>query len=140
MPLQVVPNGDLRNEIASDSFGIASNAILTLPDTLRTGQGPLNFASNINNRHPLEGRVANWDATQQATRMEMYRRVFGAGEPIKRQMELAIVDNEFTPMSTDLMHKDILLGKDNDIDWEDVYRGPEAVPDFHTAMEKKMGM
>lgn len=80
--------------------------------------------------------------------MESYRRIFGAGEPIKRTMELKIIDDlEFRPSimgaSSDL-HKDILLNKDASVDWEDVYKhdindGYNA-KDFHSEMEKKMGI
>lgn len=115
---------------------------------MRNQEGPANLASKINNRHPLEGRVQNWDANEQKTRMESYRRIFGAGEPIKRTMELKIVEDlEFRPSimgaSSDL-HKDILLNKDTSVDWEDVYKhdindGYNA-KDFHSEMEKKMGI
>ncbi|CAN3376012.1 hypothetical protein DIURU_003213 [Diutina rugosa] len=140
MTFQIVPASDHRDQVASDAFGVPSEAVPTLPDTLRTGQGPLNVASAINNRHPLEQRVANWDQTQRDTKMEMYRRVFGAGVPIKHQMELAIIDNEFTPLSTTNLHRDVVLGKDAEIDWEDVYPAQSSLAGFHTAMEKKMGM
>ena len=42
------------------------------------------------------------------------------------------------------MHKDILLNKDSSVDWEDVYPGGFAngdnVKDFHSEMEKQMGI
>lgn len=106
------------------------------------------MASKINNRHPLEGRLANWDQTQYDARLETYRRVYGAGEPIKRQMELNIVEaTDFKPSvlgGSDSMHRDILLGNDSTVDWEDVYRGGvesgQNVKDFHSEMEKKVGI
>lgn len=141
MTFQIVPPSSHRDQVASDAFGVPSESVPTLPDTLRTAQGPLNVALAINHRHPLEARVAGWDQTQRDTQMEMYRRVFGAGVPIKHQMELAIIDNEFTPMSLLNLHRDVVLGKDTEIDWEDVYPATSsAVAGFHSAMEKKMGM
>lgn len=119
-----------------------------MQDILKTQEGPLNLASKLNNRHPLEQRIANWEETQYQTRLETYRRVFGAGEPIKRTMELEIVDaTDFKPQllgGSDSMHRDILLNNDASVDWEDVYRGGlesgNHVQDFHSEMEKKMGI
>lgn len=119
-----------------------------MPDTLRLQQGPLSIASEVNGRHPLEARLCNWDDTQRATRMEIYRCVFGAAEPIRRTMELAIVDaTDFRPEllgGPDPMHRDILLNREATIDWEDIYRGGSesgrGVMDFHTEMERKLGI
>lgn len=80
--------------------------------------------------------------------METYRRVFGAGEPIRRTMELSIMDAaEFKPQilgGADGMHRDILLNREDTVDWEDVYKGGyEAganVPDIHTEMERRVGV
>lgn len=102
----------------------------------------------MNNRHPLEGRVQNWEETQYNTRLEMYRRVFGAGEPIKRTMELNIIEStDFRPLvlgGADSMHKDILLNRDASVDWEDIYKGGfesgHNVQDFHSEMERKVGI
>ncbi|KAK7676426.1 hypothetical protein QCA50_020606 [Cerrena zonata] len=106
------------------------------------------MASKINNRHPLESRINNWESTQQQTQLETYRRIFGAGEPIKRTMDLEIVDaTDFKPSvlgGSANIHKDILLNKDASVDWDDIYKGGiesgNNVKDFHTEMEKKMGI
>lgn len=108
----------------------------------------MSLASKINNRHPLEARIQNWEETQHQTKLESYRRIFGAGEPIRRTMELQIVDaTDFKPAvlgGPDTMHRDILLNKDTSVDWEDIYRDGLAsgdhVKDFHSEMEKKMGI
>lgn len=104
------------------------------------------MASQINNRHPLEARVANWEETQWETKMESYRRIFGSGVPIQRTMELELVGaTDFKPLvlgGPDSMHQDILLNKDTSIDWEDIYKGglENGSLDFHTEMEKRMGL
>lgn len=80
--------------------------------------------------------------------MEMYRRVFGLGEPIKRTMELEIVDaTDFRPQvlgGSGRMHRDILMNRDTRVDWDDVYKGGfengESVPDMHTQMERQLGI
>lgn len=96
----------------------------------------------------MEARLHNWEETQQKTKLEMYRRVFGAAEPIRRTMELEIVDaTDFRPEllgGPDSMHRDILLNREATVDWEDVYKGGfeggRGVSDFHTEMERKMGI
>ena len=108
----------------------------------------MNIASKLNDRHPLETRIQNWETTQNATRLEMYRRVFGAGEPIKRTMELSVVDaTDYKPAllgGSDGLHRDILLNREATVDWEDVYRGGfesgNHVPDFHSEMETRLGL
>lgn len=60
-------------------------------------------------------------------KLEQYRRIFGAAEPIKRTMELKIVEQtDFMPNAlgnASNVHRDILLNKDTSIDWEDIYTG-----------------
>lgn len=119
-----------------------------LQDVLRNQEGPSNLSSKINGRHPLESRLQNWEATEQQTRLEAYRRIFGAGEPIKRTMDLNIVEQtDFKPQvlgGSSNVHRDILMNKDTSIDWEDVYKhdleSGYNVKDFHSEMEKKMGL
>lgn len=146
--MRIVPENKAYTAVSSTTFGDLSENTPALQDTLRAQQGPLNIASQLNNRHPLEARISNWEETQYQTRLETYRRVFGAGEPIRRTMELNIVDaTDYKPAllgGSDTLHKDILLNRESSIDWEDVYKGGfEAgghVADFHSEMEKRMGI
>lgn len=148
MSLRIVPNSNHDSTISSTLVGPVSNAAPGLLDGLKNGDGPISLASKINNRHPLECRLQNWEQTQYDARLETYRRIYGAGEPIKRQMELNIIDaTDFKPSvlgGPDSMHKDILLGKDSSVDWEDVYKGGfesgNNVRDFHSEMETKLGL
>lgn len=146
--LRIVPESSEQEAVSSVAFGEAAAHAPGLQDVLRTQEGPLSIASKVNGRHPLEARVGKWEQTQHETRMEMYRRVFGAGEPVRRGMELAIVEaSEFRPSmvsSGAAMHRDILMNKDARVEWEEVYpngfESGNAVADFHTQMERAMGM
>ncbi|CUM64651.1 uncharacterized protein PRCAT00002260001 [Priceomyces carsonii] len=146
--MRVVPEESKATSISSTSFGEPASHAPGLQDILKSQEGPLNLASKINGRHPLESRIENWEKTQHETKLDSYRRIFGAGEPIKRTMELEIVDaTDFKPSvlgGPDSMHKDILLNKDTSIDWEDIYKGGfeshNNVKDFHTEMEKQLGI
>lgn len=146
--MRLVPDNKQASVVSTTLFGEVSTNTPALQDTLRSQQGPLNIASQLNGRHPLESRIQNWDQTQHDTKLEMYRRVFGAGEPIKRSMELGIVAaTDFKPQilgGSDSMHRDILLNREASVDWEDVYKGGyEAgyqTKDFHSEMEAKLAL
>ncbi|EGV62124.1 20S proteasome maturation factor [Yamadazyma tenuis] len=150
MSLRIVPDNNHQSTINHAEVGDKAAHAPGFSDMLRSQQGPASLASQINNRHPLESRLGNWEETQHQTRLESYRRVFGAGEPIKRTMELGIVEaTDFKPevlggSTITEMHKDILLNKDASVDWEDVYKqdvsGGYTVKDFHSEMERKMGI
>lgn len=119
-------------------------------DTLRAGVGPRLSTSQTSSvpdsTHPLENRLKNWQATQDAMKMEGLRRTFGMAEPIRRGMELKIVrDGEWRPAmlgGPSGVHEDILAGRDNTCSWEDIYKGDEmrSVPGFHEEVEKKVRM
>lgn len=119
-------------------------------DTLRAGVGPTTSTfskATPDSAHPLEQRLKNWEATQDALKMEGLRRTFGIAEPIRRGMELKITrDGEWRPMvlggSERSVHEDILNGRDIMIDWEDIYKGDDlrTLPGFHEEVERKVRM
>ncbi|KAF1814216.1 hypothetical protein P152DRAFT_471996 [Eremomyces bilateralis CBS 781.70] len=96
--------------------------------------------------HPLEARLMQWRATQDALKMETLRRVYGIAEPVKRGMELQIVGaGEWAPAmvgGTAAVHREVLEGREMDVAWEDVFVGNETreVPDFHSEMEGNFKM
>ena len=117
-------------------------------DTLRAGVGPNPHlaATKPTSAHPLEARLKAWESTRSALRMEMLRRTYGMAEPIRRGMELKITrDGEWRPMAlpgsaAPSVHEDILAGRDDTIDWEDVFTGEDSrafVP-VHDEMERKL--
>jgi len=100
----------------------------------------------LDSAHPLEARLTQWRATQDALKMEGLKRTFGIAEPVKRGMELKIAGaGEWRPAvlgASAGVHSDILAGRDCEIGWEDVFVGNEMreVPDFHSEMESRMKM
>ncbi|KAK4232414.1 putative proteasome maturation factor UMP1 [Podospora fimiseda] len=104
-----------------------------LHDTLRAGVGPSPLESNQSvSAHPLESRLKQWEATQEALRMEMLRRTYGIAEPVRRGMELKITrDGQWRPVclggNKASLHDEILTGRDGIIEWEDVFsKTPDA--------------
>lgn len=120
-------------------------------DTLRHGIAPSPYdaaASVPASSHPLEARLKNWEATQDALRMNTLRTTYGLAEPVRRGMELKIVkDGEWRPLALQQaggglpsVHEDILKGREDMISWEDVFTGDGGVqaPGVHDEMEKKL--
>ncbi|AOW05353.1 YALIA101S05e13388g1_1 [Yarrowia lipolytica] len=142
MSLRITPENTSRTQVNPASFGTGAPSVQGLHDTMRDGQ--LNIESQLNGRHPLQARLENWEETQMNMRMQNYKRTFGMGEPIRRTMEMQIV-KETTLMPAVVgtpanIHLDILKNKDLDVDWEDVYTGDDQPLDFHSELEKRMGI
>lgn len=78
--------------------------------------------------------------------MTLLRRQFGVAEPVRRGMELAIVGNgEWRPAAlgdaSAGVHRQVLEGRDCEIDWEDVYQGEVGRGlEFHAEMERRCKM
>jgi proteasome maturation protein len=139
--MQFLPTDNTTTTVQNTSYAPSAPSAPALIDSLRAG-GPVNIVNKINNRHPIESRILNWESTQQQLKMETYKRLFGAADPIKREMDLEIIHkSEFRPLIKGLplassIHNDILLNKDTSIDWEDMY--PSNIPstnDIHSQME-----
>ncbi|KAK9471649.1 uncharacterized protein V1510DRAFT_367634, partial [Dipodascopsis tothii] len=106
--------------------------------------------------HPLQNRLENWESTQFDLKLENLRRLFGAHEPVRRMMELeacrasmpfipstlsrstVVSANGGLGASSDVANE-ILMGRDQIVDWEDIYGGNISRPlDFHTELERRM--
>ncbi|ANB13920.1 Ump1p [Sugiyamaella lignohabitans] len=103
------------------------------------------IAAEMNGNHPLQSRLEKWNETQLEFKLDGYRRTYGAGEPIRRAMELQIVkDTSVLPKivtgPSRPLHLDILEGRDDAVDWDEVYTGPESTLDFHSELEKRMNV
>lgn len=116
-----------------------------LHDSLRSGQ--VSIAHDINGKHPLQARLEKWDDTQMDFKLEGLRRTYGAGEPIRRTMEMEIVKATTHParelLGASSVHRDILTNQEHNVDWEDVYPGQHdtvGVLDYHSQLAKKMGL
>ncbi|CEJ84798.1 Putative Proteasome maturation factor [[Torrubiella] hemipterigena] len=149
MSMRIIPEAN-----TSSSFSHNAEQTTSAPsapgvhDTLRHGLGqtPLEAKSSKPvSAHPLEARLKNWEATQEAVRMETLRRTFGMAEPIRRGMELKMVrDSEWRPLALGnglpSVHEEILRGREDIITWEDIYTGDDTKPiaGFHDEMEKKL--
>ncbi|KAK5778690.1 Ump1p PWA37_000034 [Arxiozyma heterogenica] len=152
MPLNIVPPSNFKSQINSvENATHKSNSINTLPDTLREQNGGcLPISTQLNEQHPLQQHLENYQDNEHARTMEQYREIFGIAEPMKRTMELSIVERtDFNPINENHLHSDILRNKDCTIDWEDIY--PDTMGKnihnnimlgdlTHGAIEKSLGL
>ncbi|MCJ1225024.1 hypothetical protein MMC12_001671 [Toensbergia leucococca] len=120
-------------------------------DTLRANLTPIINPSSsapqpLLSAHPLEARLARWQATQDDLKMTGLRRTFGIAEPVRRGMELRIArEGEWRPAvlgASAGISGDVLAGRDAEVAWEDVFKGDETREgvDFHTEMEGRLRM
>lgn len=149
--MRVVPQGSKPTTFTGTTTSAPSAP--GIHDTLRHGVGASAYdvaSGTPASTHPLEARLRNWEATQDAVRMNSLRRTFGMGEPIRRAMELKMVrESEWRPIelraaagdALPSVHEDILRGRDETITWDDVFTGETAVrqvPGVHEEMERKL--
>jgi len=152
MAMRIAPpssHSSTHSHLAPTSIGAPSAP--GLHDVLRAGVGPTVHRSDtstpLDSSHPLESRLTQWTATQDALKLEGLRRTFGMAEPIRRGMELKITrDGEWRPLALGGgrpgVHEDILAGRDTTCSWEDIFTGAEmrGVVSFHEEVEAKVRM
>ncbi|KAH3902241.1 probable Proteasome maturation factor UMP1 [Saccharomycodes ludwigii] len=155
--MNVLPVTDYKSTISTASPNtITSNAVPSLPDRLRQQKGgavPLSMTELSNkNKHPLEYHLNNYEKAQESRKLQQYRQIFGIAEPMKRMMDLNIINaTDFAPVNSNgnisgnLPHRDILLNKEFTFDWEDVYKDDleynnEIGNDIHSKIEKNIGL
>ncbi|KAG0050381.1 hypothetical protein BGZ83_004846 [Gryganskiella cystojenkinii] len=116
-----------------------------LHDTMRFGMRQI--ASEVTAKHPLENRLAEWDNTQLELKMSMARNMYGMHAPIKMAMERSLVTKargiSMLPQKSRNLGEEILLGRDESIDFEDFLNTPELstdMVDVHAVMEHKLGL
>ncbi|TNY22607.1 proteasome maturation factor UMP1-domain-containing protein, partial [Rhodotorula diobovata] len=114
---------------ASSDVSLATTATASgLHDTLSYGLRSL--AADAAPKHPLENRLAQWDATRENLSLTLARASYGLHAPVRLGMERALVQQAPTPLSLGLpgagftkpgnLHLDILMGRDEEIRPEDV--------------------
>ncbi|KAI8144722.1 proteasome maturation factor UMP1-domain-containing protein [Fennellomyces sp. T-0311] len=93
--------------------------------------------------HPLEQRLENWHESQWELKLNMARQAHGMHAPIRMMMERDIVSQHqrLPVLPSSNVHLDILMGRDETIDFEDFLNDPAMSTDMldvHAAMEHKL--
>ncbi|KAI9311328.1 proteasome maturation factor UMP1-domain-containing protein [Dichotomocladium elegans] len=112
-------------------------------DTLR--YGTRSIKSEVLPGHPIEERLNQWAENQWELKLNMARNIHGMHAPIKMMMERDIVSKRqrMPVLPSSNLHLDILMGKDETIDFEDFLNDPAMSTDFldvHAAMEHKLNL
>ncbi|XP_015606083.1 proteasome maturation protein [Cephus cinctus] len=101
--------------------------------------------SSLGFSHPLEASERNFHKNQQRMQMIMLRNAQGLHAPMRLAMELKAADNigrlPFLPSSC--MMRDVLLGRDEEIGFEDILNAAEfreQVGQPHAVVEKSLGI
>ncbi|KAK9378931.1 uncharacterized protein V2V93DRAFT_374565 [Kockiozyma suomiensis] len=160
MSMRIIPSAPYASTVPKPD--IARAQIPSLRDHMVSGSAPAPITDSLNianeGGHPLQSHLKNWDQNQRDMKLEHLRRLFGAYEPVKRVMELEAC-KESLPFYPEVLKRadmvatsgapgarydiaqEILLGRDEIVDWEDVYGGVDSIPtDFHTDLERRMKM
>ncbi|EMR08979.1 hypothetical protein PNEG_02754 [Pneumocystis murina B123] len=118
----------------------SSQSVKTIHDTFRFGLKSSEL--DINSYHDLEVFLKRWKYEEHESKMELLNRIFGISEPIRRKMELKIIDSEFRPIifgRSSNIHHDILTGNDSSVDIDEIFLGDEdCFVDFHSELEKRI--
>ncbi|KAJ1931862.1 hypothetical protein FBU59_006570, partial [Linderina macrospora] len=97
------------------------------------GHGPnRRIDQQLQKAHPLESRLANWESSQLNMKLHMQRRIYGLHAPMRTMMELQAVKdvpNVFESPAGRLQ-LDILNGRDETIEIEDMYNGANVELDL----------
>ncbi|KAI8985986.1 proteasome maturation factor UMP1-domain-containing protein [Pilobolus umbonatus] len=110
-------------------------------DTLR--YGVRSIKTEVMPSHPLESRLDQWEESQWEMKLNLARQTYGMHAPIKMMMERSIVEKRqrLPILTSSNLHLDILLGKDESIDYEDYLNDASLSTDsidLHAAMEHKL--
>ncbi|XP_056009650.1 proteasome maturation protein-like isoform X2 [Ostrea edulis] len=95
--------------------------------------------------HPLEYSEMHWHENKVKMDLAMLRNTQGIHMPLRLQMEKNVAQkiNRLPGMHSSHLMSDILSGRDEMIDFEDLLNNPadcEAIGDIHLLMERKSGL
>ncbi|KAJ2697953.1 hypothetical protein FB645_005783 [Coemansia sp. IMI 203386] len=134
-----------------DSSNTSNTASVQLPSAVAgvvdvVGQGPAKRVNEqLTSAHPLESRLANWEDSQLKMKLHMQRSLYGLHAPMRTMMEIQSVGSSLPsrlPGSRAArMQLDILMGKDDTIDVEDILDSSEyaEMPDVHRTFVGRTG-
>ncbi|CAK9832856.1 Proteasome maturation protein [Anthophora retusa] len=133
----VVPQPTVNDQfnVHDDNYGIPNPMISGLSATRQ----------HIGYAHPLEASERNYEKNRNRMNMVLLRNTQGLHAPMRLAMELKAAEKigrlPFLPSSNFM--RDVLLGKDEEIGFEDILNTPEFREQMgqpHAVMEKNLGI
>ncbi|KAJ2515626.1 hypothetical protein H4217_005066 [Coemansia sp. RSA 1939] len=135
---------DPENEAQTSSVLPKLSPITGLQDIVR--EGPSQKVNNtFTKNHEIESRVNNWENQQLGTKLHMQRQIYGLHAPLRTIMEIQSVQKTPALLGSraSRIQLDILMGKDDSIDADDLFGGDsfEAdTQDIHSMLAKKLNV
>ncbi|KAI8326143.1 proteasome maturation factor UMP1 [Martensiomyces pterosporus] len=128
-----------------------ANTSTVLPGSTEFGvqdiirQGPSSrIDQELTRTHPLEARLANWESAQLSMKLHMQRRIYGLHAPLRTMMEIQSVKQSPFALNAGAsrLQLDILTGKDETVDVEDVYNdhAEAELPDVHMMLASRLSV
>ncbi|XP_003706578.1 proteasome maturation protein [Megachile rotundata] len=133
----VLPKPTINDQfnIRDDNYGV--------PNPMISGLGAIR--QNIGYSHPLEASEKNYEKNRIRTNMILLRNTQGLHAPMRMAMELKATEKigrlPFLPSSN--MMRDVLLGRDEEIGFEDILNIPEFREEMgqpHAVVERSLGL
>ncbi|XP_062577528.1 proteasome maturation protein-like [Saccostrea cucullata] len=129
------PDGSHEIKLPEGPYGV--------PDMMLNGIQ--SSRSKLGTVHPLEYSEKHWQENKVKMDFAMLRNTQGIHMPLRLQMERNVAQkvNRLPGMHSSHLMSDILSGRDEIIDFEDILNNPadcEAVGDVHLLVERKSGI
>ncbi|XP_024880792.1 proteasome maturation protein [Temnothorax curvispinosus] len=126
-----------------EQFNVKSGTNYDLPNPMVSGLSAVR--QSIGYAHPLEASERNYQKNQDRMNMILLRNTQGLHAPLRIAMELKATEKigrlPFLPSSN--VMRDILLGQDQDIGFEDIFNTPEFREQMgqpHAVVENHLGV
>jgi len=126
-----------------EQFEIKCGTNYGLPNPMVSGLSATR--QSVGYAHPLEASERNYQKNQDRMNMILLRNTQGLHAPLRLAMELKATEKigrlPFLPSST--VMRDVLLGKDQDIGFEDIFNTPEFREQMgqpHAVVENSLGI
>ncbi|XP_012229127.1 proteasome maturation protein [Linepithema humile] len=126
-----------------EQFDIKGGANYDIPNPMTSGLSA--SRQSVGYAHPLEASEKNYKKNQDRMDMILLRNTQGLHAPLRMAMELKATEKigrlPFLPSSN--MMRDVLLGRDQDIGFEDIFNIPEFREQMgqpHAVVENHLGM
>lgn len=98
------------------------------PESLHPiSEGYRNVRNELAVVHPLENSERNYNVRQEELKLDLLRATYGVGIPMKLEFERHLVakNQRLSPLPNHSISLDVLLGRDNTIDFDDYLHPPE---------------
>ncbi|XP_018058690.1 PREDICTED: proteasome maturation protein [Atta colombica] len=129
--------------VVPEQFDVKSGTNYDLPNPMVSGLSSIR--QSVGYTHPLEASERNYQKNQDRMNMILLRNTQGLHAPLRIAMELKATENigRLPFLSSSNVMRDVLLGKDQNIGFEDVFNTSEFREQMgqpHAVVENHLGI